>query len=173
MTGILWRCLAGFLALIVFAWFVLLRPVAQPATHDPLQVFDHGSIGNETQQGIPYWIWRVLPTLFPEYLPGNQDGYGSIGVYWVAGEELPVGFSRKTLGVIPRSRRTARSVIRAAIACMPMIPQPLSRPAPARGSISRASYASCPRLAATRIASPPTGSWLRSRPSTTCRSTSA
>jgi cytochrome c553 len=106
MTAILQRCLAGFLALIVvlilFAWFVLLRPVAQPATNDPLQVFDHGSIGNETQRGIPYWIWRVLPTLFPEYLPGNQDGYGSVGVYWVAGEELPVGFSKKTLGVIPR-----------------------------------------------------------------------
>ncbi len=106
MTGILQRCLAAFLALIVvlipFAWFVLLRPVAQPATNDPLQIFDHGSIGNETQQGLPYWIWRVLPTLFPKYLPGNQDGYGSIGVYWVGGEELPVGFSKKTLGVIPR-----------------------------------------------------------------------
>jgi hypothetical protein len=98
--------LAGFLALIVvlilFAWFVLFRPVAQPGTNDPLQVFNHGSIGNETAQGLPYWIWRVLPTMFPEYLPGNQDGYGSIGVYWIAGEELPVGFSKKTLGVIPR-----------------------------------------------------------------------
>ncbi|GGF47283.1 hypothetical protein GCM10011611_62140 [Aliidongia dinghuensis] len=106
MIGVLQRCLAGFLALIVvlivFAWFVLLRPVAQPPTNDPLQTFDHGSIGNETQQGLPYWIWRVLPTMFPEYLPGNQDGYGSIGVYWVGGEELPVGFSKKTLGVIPR-----------------------------------------------------------------------
>ncbi|HVY15501.1 MAG TPA: cytochrome c [Rhodopila sp.] len=95
-----------FLALIVVlipsAWLILLRPVPQPATNDPLQVFDHGSIGNETQQGLPYWIWRVLPTLFPEYLPGNQDGYGSIGVYWIGGEELPVGFSKKTLGVIPR-----------------------------------------------------------------------
>lgn len=106
MIGIIQRCLAGFLALIVllilFAWFILLRPVAQPVTHDPLQIFDHGSIGNETQQGLPYWIWRVLPTLYPEYLPGNQDGYGSIGVYWIGGEELPVGFSKKTLGVIPR-----------------------------------------------------------------------
>ena len=106
MTAILSRILAGFLALIVvlivFAWFVLLRPVAQPHTNDPLQVFDHGSIGNESQQGLPYWVWRVLPTMFPEYLPGNQDGYGSIGVYWVGGEELPVGFSKKTLGVIPR-----------------------------------------------------------------------
>jgi cytochrome c553 len=106
MINVVQRCLAAFLALIVllilFAWFVLLRPVAQATTHDPLQIFDHGSIGNETQQGLPYWIWRVLPTLYPEYLPGNQDGYGSIGVYWVGGEELPVGFSKKTLGVIPR-----------------------------------------------------------------------
>ena len=106
MTAILSRILAGFLALIVvligFAWFVLLRPVAQPQTNDPLQIFDHGSVGNENQQGLPYWIWRVLPTLFPEYLPANQDGYGSIGVYWMAGEELPVGFSKKTLGVIAR-----------------------------------------------------------------------
>jgi hypothetical protein len=79
--------LAGFLALIALlipsAWFILLRPVAQPDTNDPLQVFNHGSIGNESAQGLPYWIWRVLPTMFPDYLPGNQDGYGSIGVYWV------------------------------------------------------------------------------------------
>jgi hypothetical protein len=103
---ILARILAVILALVVvlilFAWFVLLRPVPQRATNDPLRVFDHGSIGNETQQGIPYWIWRVLPTMFPEYLPGNQDGYGAIGVFWEPGEELPVGFSKKTLGVIPR-----------------------------------------------------------------------
>lgn len=106
MIRVLERAFVGFLALIVVliivAWFVLLRPVAQPVTNDPLQVFDHGSIGNQAQQGIPYWIWRVLPTLFPEYLPGNQDGYGAIGVYWVPGEELPVGFSKKIVGVIPR-----------------------------------------------------------------------
>ena len=106
MIRILSRCLAGFLALIVvlivFAWFVLLRPVAQSHSNDPLQIFDHGSIGNESTQGIPYWIWRVLPTMFPDFLPGNQDGYGAIGVYWVPGEELPVGFSKRTLGVIPR-----------------------------------------------------------------------
>ncbi len=106
MIGVLQRLLVGALALIVLvivsAWFVLLRPVAQPATNDPLQVFNHGSIGNESQQGLPYWIWRVMPSLFPDLLPGNQDGYGSIGVFWVSGEELPVGFSKKTLGIIPR-----------------------------------------------------------------------
>ncbi|MGE0419628.1 MAG: hypothetical protein AB7O80_22720, partial [Acetobacteraceae bacterium] len=106
MTRILSRVLAGFLALIVvficFLWLVLLRPVSQPATHDPLRIFNHGSIGNESEQGIPYWIWRVLPTLFPEYLPRAGDGYSAIGVYWIPGDALPVGFSEKTLGVIPR-----------------------------------------------------------------------
>ena len=105
MIGIISKCLAGFLALIVvlilFAWFVLLRPVAQAATNDPLQVFDHGSIGNETAQGIPYWIWRVLPTIFPEYLPGNQDGYGAIGVYWVAWRATASRILRKDTGRHP------------------------------------------------------------------------
>jgi hypothetical protein len=106
MSRILQRLVASLLALIavliVSVWFVLLRPVAQPETNDPLQIFSHGSIGNETQQGLPYWIWRVLPVLFPEYLPGDKDGYGALGLYWVPGEELPVGFAKKTLGLIPR-----------------------------------------------------------------------
>lgn len=106
MIRCLWRLLAGFLALFllltVALWLLLLRPVAQADRNDPVWTFNHGSIGNESEQGLPYWIWRVLPTLFPEYLPANQDGLASIGVHWVAGEELPVGFSKKTLGVIPR-----------------------------------------------------------------------
>ncbi len=94
--------LLALLVLTLFAWFVLLRPVAQPRVNDPIQAFNHGSIGNEQAQGLPYWIWRVLPQMFPDHLPGNQDGYGAFGVFWKAGEELPVGFSKKTLGVIPR-----------------------------------------------------------------------
>jgi mono/diheme cytochrome c family protein len=43
-----------------------------------------------------------LPKLFPDYLPGDQQGYSAVGVYWEAGEETPVGFAKKTVGVIPR-----------------------------------------------------------------------
>jgi RoxA-like, cytochrome c-like/Cytochrome C oxidase, cbb3-type, subunit III len=101
MIKIVSGILAGFLALIVLLIpLTLLFNRTQPDSNDPLQVFNHGSIGNETAQGLPYWIWRVLPTMFPEYLPGNQDGYGSIGVYWIPGEEMPVGFSKKQLGPI-------------------------------------------------------------------------
>ncbi|QEW19487.1 hypothetical protein LA6_001677 [Marinibacterium anthonyi] len=100
------RWLLALLILLVAgglgAWLLLLHPHKQPATRDLAQVFNHGSIGNETAQGLPYWIWRVLPTVFPDHLPGAQRGYSAIGVYWEPGAPLPVGFSEKTLGVIPR-----------------------------------------------------------------------
>lgn len=106
MRARFWRVLLWLLSAMVVlglgAWFLLLRPVAQPATNDPAQLFNHGSIGNETAQGLPYWIWRVLPKVFPDLLPGDQDGYGAIGVFWPSGDPVPVGLSVKTLGAIPR-----------------------------------------------------------------------
>ncbi len=56
-----WSCSSSARAL----FFLLFRLVAQPRTNDLAEVFNHGSIGNEEAQGIPYWIWRVLPQLFP------------------------------------------------------------------------------------------------------------
>jgi RoxA-like, cytochrome c-like len=103
-TLLLPKLLAGALALLltitIAGYLIFLRPVAQPFTADPARLFNHGSIGNESTRGLPYWIWRVLPQMFPQYLPGRQEGYGSLGLFWEAGEELPVGFSKKTVGVI-------------------------------------------------------------------------
>jgi mono/diheme cytochrome c family protein len=59
--------------------------------------FKYGSLGNEQTDGIPYWIWLVLPRLFPEKLPGI-GGYASLGLVWEEGRELPVGISKKTIG---------------------------------------------------------------------------
>ncbi len=88
------------LALLV--WILLFKPGDPLYSQDPVENFNHGSIGNESENGLPYWIWRVLPSIFPEYLPGNQDNYGSLGLFWESGRELPVGFSKRTIGVIPR-----------------------------------------------------------------------
>ena len=100
------RILQAVLVLLVVGglggWLVLFRPVAQPASRDLAAIFNHGSIGNEETQGIPYWIWRVLPQVFPDLLPDGGDGYAAFGVHWQQGEELPVGFSKMTLGVVPR-----------------------------------------------------------------------
>ncbi|MCG6904256.1 MAG: hypothetical protein LJE68_16410 [Rhodobacter sp.] len=99
------RLLIAFVSVTVLllgAWLVLLREVPQPQSNDPSFIFNHGSIGNETTQGLPYWIWRVLPTVFADHLPSDQRGWAAIGVVWRPGEPLPIGFSQKTLGVIPR-----------------------------------------------------------------------
>src|SRR5207249_7302969 len=59
--------------------------------------FLFGSIGTEETDGIPYWIWLVLPRIFPEYLPA-PGGYASLGVLSKDGHEMPVGFSKVTIG---------------------------------------------------------------------------
>lgn len=62
------------------------------------EYFKYGSIGNESADGIPYYIWLVLPRLFPEHLPPGTGGYTSLGIVWEEGHETPVGFSKKTIG---------------------------------------------------------------------------
>jgi hypothetical protein len=89
----------------LFLWYKLFREV--PTYYaDDTDHFKYGSIGNEADGGIPYWIWLALPRVFPEHLPGN-GGYASFGMVfepgqwkgdqWVGGE-VPVGFSKKTIG---------------------------------------------------------------------------
>jgi len=60
--------------------------------------FLYGSIGNEKERGVPYWIWLVLPRLFPEYLP-TPGGYASIGIAARDGHEMPIGLSKVEIGV--------------------------------------------------------------------------
>jgi hypothetical protein len=67
---------------------------AQEEPTSPDEHFKYASVGIESEEGIPYWIWQVLPRMFPEKLPG-PGGYGSIGLIWEPGRELPIGFSKK------------------------------------------------------------------------------
>lgn len=78
------------------AWDNLFREV--PTYYEsPEEHFKYGSIGTENAEGMPYWIWLVLPRLFQEYLPG-PGGYTSLGLTWEEGKETPVGISKKTIG---------------------------------------------------------------------------
>lgn len=47
---------------------------------DIVDHFKYGSIGTEEGVGLPYWIWRVLPTVFADKLPNRPgEGYERIG----------------------------------------------------------------------------------------------
>jgi len=80
-------------------WYRFFREEPQPAwvTATPEMRFKYGSIGGEADAGIPYWIFYVLPRVFPEKLPG-PGGYASFGVQWEQGMELPIGFTKKKIG---------------------------------------------------------------------------
>lgn len=96
-----WGVILLVLVLVVGAvgWYKLFREVEQTSLKEASaeEWFKYGSIGSEAEQGVPYWIWRVLPKMFPEYLPG-PGGYAALGLSWEQGQELPVGFSKKTIG---------------------------------------------------------------------------
>lgn len=78
------------------AWYNLFREEPQHfATQE--EEFKYGSIGTEANEGIPYWIWYVLPRVFPHHLPG-PGGYASLGLVWEEGQEIPVGFSKRVIG---------------------------------------------------------------------------
>ncbi len=83
----------------IFGWYKFFRELPQPKwiTDNQEANFLHGSIGAEAQAGIPYWIVVVLPRIFDDLLPG-PGGYASLGIPWQPGTELPVGFSKKTVG---------------------------------------------------------------------------
>ena len=95
-----YKLLAALAVLVLLigagAWSLLFRTV--PVRHATAEdAFKHGTIGVEAAQGIPYWIWVVLPRVFPEHLPG-PGGYTSLGFTWEDGAEFPVGMSKTTIG---------------------------------------------------------------------------
>lgn len=85
-------------AVVIYDSF--LREEPAPYFESDEDHFLFGSVGTETSEGVPYWIWLVLPRIFPDLLPA-PGGYASLGIVAKPGYEMPVGFSKVTVG-IPR-----------------------------------------------------------------------
>jgi hypothetical protein len=77
------------------------KPSGKPQFDSPEEQFKYGSVGIESEEGIPYWIWQALPRVFADKLP-RPGGYSAFGFVWEAGKELPVGFSKADLFGGPR-----------------------------------------------------------------------
>ena len=59
--------------------------------------FLYGSVGTEEQEGVPFWIWLVLPRIFSDHLP-HPGGWAALGVLAPTGHEMPIGLSKVTIG---------------------------------------------------------------------------
>ncbi len=77
---------------VYFLWS--LKWNAPVAYADIEEHFKYGSIGaDDITTGIPYWIWKVLPVMFADKLPG--EGYESLGFIYESGKDLPIGISKR------------------------------------------------------------------------------
>jgi hypothetical protein len=93
----IWLWVIGGILVLVFwlvSFFTSNVPVDYPDIEDQ---FKYGSLGSEIVNGIPYWIWRVMPDLFADQLPGK--GYESLGFIQEPGKDLAVGFSKRKVVV--------------------------------------------------------------------------
>src|SRR6185369_666755 len=84
------------LALAWSAWYLFFREIEQKFASTE-EYFKYGSIGTEQDNGLPYWIWLVLPRMFPEYLPA-PGGYAALGMLSKDGHEMPIGLSKVRIG---------------------------------------------------------------------------
>jgi hypothetical protein len=65
--------------------------------NDPIKQLKYGSTGGDRLAGIPVGIFKALPQLCRDYLPG--DGWQSLGFIYEDGMDRPVGTSlRRSLG---------------------------------------------------------------------------
>lgn len=72
-----------------------------PRYGDVIEHFKYGSIGSETESGIPYRVWQALPRLFPDAFE-QRDDYSAFGFLYEKDSlgrqrDLPIGVSRRTV----------------------------------------------------------------------------
>ncbi|MEB3359738.1 MAG: cytochrome c [Synechococcales bacterium] len=84
---------------VILAW--LISPfiiIGQPATFSDIdEHFRHGTIGGESTDGIPYWLWKALPAVFADKLPADQpakESWSTFGFIQEPDHELPIGFAK-------------------------------------------------------------------------------
>lgn len=94
--------LAFAAVLICLVTYLMVRFIPErPVTYSSeLDHFKYGSIGSEGSSGIPYWIFQAIP-LLDESRPAN-DYWQRFGFVYEAGQELPIGFSQRTVQGIKR-----------------------------------------------------------------------
>ena len=95
-----WKIFAILVAILATVLIYLVSPLllgnGSVKYADIEDHYKYGSIGGEAANGIPYWVWKVLPIVFEDKLPG--EGYTSLGFIQEPEHDLPIGFSQAKIG---------------------------------------------------------------------------
>ncbi|MEP6716523.1 MAG: hypothetical protein ABJC09_13215 [Terriglobia bacterium] len=89
------------LALIAGGWIVyttLFRHAPDTEYADAQQHYKYAAIGLGANSRIPYWIFRVMPSVFADKLPPGPGGYASLGFIMEDGHDTPVGLAKRVFG---------------------------------------------------------------------------
>jgi hypothetical protein len=96
------RCYAGLAALLLVAlvgggaWYKLLRQ--QPVQYESVvDYFKYGSVGVEAANGLPYWVWKILPDVFADRV-GAPGGYAAFGFLSEKDHDTPIGLPVEIVG---------------------------------------------------------------------------
>jgi hypothetical protein len=81
---------AVFMGVFLAVRFTTDRPVTYA---DPVEHFKYGSTGGERESGFPYWVFKVMPEVCSQHLPGK--GLESLGFIFEPGRDLPIGMSKR------------------------------------------------------------------------------
>ncbi len=75
-------------------WYHLARKGPPAIFDDPETHFKYGALG--LKPGFPYYLWTVMPEVFPDLLPtsGGWEVFGMID----EGRGYPIGFAKQTVG---------------------------------------------------------------------------
>ncbi len=93
-----------FTVIVIVSALIEFGGKGTPKYSDNPNHFMYGSIGAETESGLPYAVWKALPTLYPADFKGRSD-YSAFGFLYEKGpdgkqKDLPIGVSRRTVNGI-------------------------------------------------------------------------
>src|SRR2546423_12978553 len=97
---LLWVCAVVLVIVIAlgafFTWTKFFREEKEVFANEE-EHFKYGSLGAEGDRGMPYYIWVVLPRVFPDRMSG-PGGCKWFCAGWGEGRGDPAGFSRQVVG---------------------------------------------------------------------------
>lgn len=98
LTAFVLLCFLFTGAALGYLWLQLFR-IQSYAYTDDAEHFKYASIGLESAVGVPYPIWKVMPQVCHKLLPHQGKDWSAFGAVQETGQELPIGFSKKGIGM--------------------------------------------------------------------------